>query len=333
MRVLPSLLLLAVVVACDRPGPDDSGDTVTDTNARAVYTREMFFVADDATGAALLDFSATDVGSAIRRSARAWAEAGSGWVPLYDLAWQGTPVRRPWRLVPRGPLRLRVGDRDEIEAIAVREEETDNALLETGDFIAEWSPGATTQIVLREATLALGGEPMRGWLVDARFGVTRQAADDTTGGYAPNGPPAPAITPAVDRARGQDSAAVAAPDSAVGPPAVQRPEGTLRVRSVRGVLVGPDGATLIVVETSNGLAGWLWSDGAETTLPDATLTRAAGERETWSFEGGGGALTASLQVMDEDPLPVSPRIVRGTVRFGADTLDVHGVLRPADPPN
>ena len=324
--------------ACD-PGTSDGGRRgERDEAARAEYSREMIFIAADATGAALLDFTAADVGTVVRRGARGWAEAGSGWTPLYDLTWEGAPVRRPWRLVPHGPIRLRVGDNDEVEAISVRDQDVDLAVLETGDFVAEWSPFGTAQVVLRGATLALGGDAIAGWLVDARFGVTRQAAEDTTGGFAPNGNDAPPIAPAAEMPQDDSAGVPAEPDSVVNDATTRLQAGprpaAMAVRSLRGVLVGAQGETLVIAETETGLGGWLWTDGGETTLPIVTLTRVDGQRETWAVEAGGGTtLSGTLTVMDEEPLPVSPRIVRGTIGIDGDSLEMHGVLRAADVAN
>ena len=328
LRALASLAIVAALTACDTRAPGDASDPASDPSARAAYSREMVFIAADATGAALLDFSAADVGSAVRRASRAWAEAGSGWTPLYDLAWEGTAVRRPWRLVPHGPVRIRVGLGDEVEAISVREEGEDLASVETGDFIAEWSPLATTQVILREATLSLGGDPIRGWLVDARFGVTRQAADDTTGGFAP-----PAATGAATIATDAAADSGVAADTATPPagPPTPLPGSSLAVRGVRGVLVGPDGETLVIGRTDTGLAGWFWTVDGETTVPTLTLSPLQGERGGWAIAGA--ALSGSVEVMDEEPLPVSPRIVRGTIEVDGTSLDVHGVLRPDDVAN
>ena len=33
--------------------------------------------------------------------------------------------------------------------------------------------------------------------------------------------------------------------------------------------------------------------------------------------------------MDEAPAPLAPRVVRGTLTVDGDTMDVHGVVRPA----
>lgn len=331
-----TLLAAVFAAACDdaRIGgtPDEAGDERT----RAAYTREMIFVADDATAAALLDFSAADVGSAVRRRATGWAEAGSGWTPLYDLSWQGSPVRQPWRLVPQGPMRLRVGLNGEVEAVLVREGGADVAALEHGDFVAAWAPHPAAQIVLREASLAVGSEPIAGWLIDARFGVTAAAeaqqqelaaseAAEEIGGAVGSA----AEMPQQDSVPQADSAGPAA--AALEPQPAEAPART-QIRSVRAVLVAEDGAALVIGQTETGLAGWLYTGDGERTLPSVTLTQVQGDRERWNIEAGGTqAVSGLLMVMDEDPMPVAPRIVRGTVRLGGDSLEMHGVLRPGQP--
>ena len=337
-RTRATLLAAVLLAGCEDARIGGAPDDGENAEARAEYTRELIFVADDATAAALFDFTAADVGSAIRRRATGWAEAGSGWTPLYDLSWQGTAVRQPWRLVPQGPMRLRVGLNDEVEAVLVREGAEDIATLEHGDFVAAWAPHPAAQVVLREATLALGSDPIRGWLVDARFGVTAaaeaqeqereadEAADD------PGGVAAAAEMPVQDTTGATDSAMAGADGSgsAAGPtPSLDAPPARMHIRAVRAVLVAEDGQALVVGETGTGLSGWLYAGDSERSLPILTLTRASGERESWSLEAGGAdGVTGTLTVMDEEPMPVAPRIVRGSVRIGRQTLEMHGVLRP-----
>ena len=339
-------LLAAVLLAgCEDARIGGAPDGADDERTRAAYTREMIFIAEDATAAALLDFSAADVGSAVRRRAAGWAEAGSGWTPLYDLSWQGTPVRQPWRLVPQGPMRLRVGLNDEVEAVLVRDGDSDLAVLEHGDFIGAWAPHPAAQIVLREASLALGADAIQGWLVDARFGVTAaaEAQEQDAGGDAPDDveaeAPAAAQTAQQDSVGGLDSLENDDPAEAdvedlveAEAPRQTTPPARAHIRSVRAVLVAEDGETLVIGQTDAGLSAWLYTDDGERTLSGVTLTGSPGDRETWSLEAGGAdPVTGTFTVMDEEPMPVAPRIVRGTVRVGAESLDMHGVLRPQTP--
>ncbi|HUF11924.1 MAG TPA: hypothetical protein VMN78_02365 [Longimicrobiales bacterium] len=355
LRLLRPGIIAALLplVACDDAGMRGLASNDRDNATRAEYAREMIFVADDATAAAVLDFATVDAGSTLRRSAHAWAEAGSGWTPLYDLSWEDVPMRRAWRLVPHGPLRLRVGLEDDIEALMVRDEDGMIASLEPGGFISEWTPFRTAQVVLREATLALGGEPVQGWLVDARFGVSLHAAEaEANADVGPNGvvPPGAAMA---DTATGRAQAAVdtstpsppaeddsvslsAAEDTAADPAARDsgsRSEGggARSMYTVRAVLFGTDGAALVLGQTGGGLTGWLWTGEDELVLPTVTLSPTP-DGSGWTVEAGGGTpLSGNLRMLDEEPLPMSPRMVRGTIRFGGSEVELHGVLRPAPP--
>ena len=340
------LLAALPLAACDDAGiGGDAGDDAADA-PRAQYSREFVFVAADGTAAALLDFNAADAGSVVRRSARGWAEGGSGWTPLYDVTWEGPGLRRPWRLVPHGPVRLRVGLDEHLEAITIRDGDADVAALETGDFLTEWTPFHTSQLVLREATLALGTEPIRGWLIDASFGVTPQYT--ATGGVTftlgpdsalpgtDSATAAPAAGPAPQDS-GSDSVAYAPDDSAAPQPPIVAPAelaagaSASSVRTLRAVLFTETGAALVLGDTDTGIAAWFWSVDEELTMPEVTLTAVEGSTGSWTVEATGeNPLSGRLEGLDQAPVAFAPRMVRGAFEVDGDTMQFHGVLRPLD---
>lgn len=314
--------------ACDDPRTGPLGDRDRDDATRAEYVREMVFVVADTDTAAVLDFRTRDAGARVHRTARGWVQHGGGWTPLYDLTWEGTGMRRAWRLVPHGPIRLRVGLDDEIEAIVVRDEDRVVAALEVRDFIAEWMPFGTAQLVLRQASLALGDAPVEGWLVDARFGVAPGPVDAAE----PDGVEPPAAVEAT-AARAQDGldgpvrTADPASDAMDGRASVSR---TTPVRSLRAVLVSGD-VVLVLGDTDGGLAAWIWSDEGEVVLPVVAITAAPGNGGSWLIEADAGTtLSGRLESVGEPAAPLAPRSVRGTVDFGDREMEVHGVLRPPD---
>jgi hypothetical protein len=232
-----------------------------------------------------------------------------------------------------------VGLGEEVEAVIVRDDDQVLAALETGDFVSEWTPLRSAQLVLREATLSLGAESMNGWLVDARFGGTPAVAQNVGEGRAPGIRPLRPGQPAAELSGDQGDTAASDPDQDTaadtldGEVTVEEPPlaATAPFRSLRGVLVTEDGDALVLGDTDAGLAGWLWLVAGEVTLPVVTLTRMPGERESWTLEAGGGTtLSGRLQGVDEAPAAFAPRMVRGTLDVGDLELEVHGVLRPPD---
>lgn len=290
------LLLGALsLAACDdaRIGAGDGRDD--DDGAVAEYAREMMFVAAEGDVSAVLDFTTRDAGSRVHRTARGWVRPGSDWTPLFDVGWDGPGLRRAWRLVPHGPIRLRVGLDDEIEAITVRDEQGVVASLEVGDFLSEWMPFGSAQLLLREASLTLGDDSIVGWLLDARFGVT----------------------PSFGSPNGGSDAVVEAPPAAP-------------VHALRAVLVSTDGSALVLGDTESGTAGWLWSAEGESALPHVSITSAAGDG-IWAIRADGSKVVSGrIASLDEEPVALTPRSVRGIVDIDGREMEVHGVLRPPD---
>ena len=181
---------------------------------------------------------------------------------------------------------------------------------------------------------------MTGWLIDARFGVTaaaeaqqEQLASEFVSEAAGSSTPGAAGAPRQDTSDSAGADGTADGTFADGATAGDDPAGRMPVRAVRAVLVGDRGVTLVIGQTESGLSGWLYTGDHERTLPHVTLTEAAGaDRESWTLEAAGtDPLAGQLTVMDEDPMPVAPRIVRGVVNVGDDRLEMHGVVRPAAP--
>lgn len=173
------LCIVAVVVgagACENGPPWASGEADTGTQPRrdfgpiAAYDRRLVFVGPgaDLPTVALFDFTALSDSAAVRRGVRARITSGDEWIPLADLGWEMGPMRDPWRIIPRGELKMVVSGAGELSAIAFRGDPP--VRLEPGPLIAESSPDAGTQLVLRQATLTVRDDVIRGILLDAQLG-------------------------------------------------------------------------------------------------------------------------------------------------------------------
>lgn len=164
------LLMLGLVLAACRGDGGADFDPEGPAGAPAVYERRLLFLAPDEEPhlGALFDFSTVPAGTALRRSARGWLHLEDGWRELLDLAWEMEPMREPWRLVPHGPLRLVVGDDDDIEAVVHRTESNLLRLI-TGQDAAGWVPHAEGQLRLRGSRLHVDGHEADGMVLDLQL--------------------------------------------------------------------------------------------------------------------------------------------------------------------
>jgi hypothetical protein len=189
---LVALVALSALAApgCEGGPPwaddDTEGDAeaVADFGPTAAYDRRLVFLGpgDDLPTTAVFDFVSRSDNAEVRRGARARVVDDEDWVTLMDAGWQMEGMRDPWRLVPHGPLRMVVSDAGELATLAVRSDEL-QVRLDVGPPLAELSPDAGTQLVLRQATLSFEDRAVEGLLLDAQLGrsIAPDAPASTTG--------------------------------------------------------------------------------------------------------------------------------------------------------
>lgn len=102
----------------------------------------------------------------VHRSFRGWLGRAGQWRLFMEDAWTTGLTRAPWRIVPRGPVRLVVGFGDALEEIYYREGVRDLSL-RMGATIAEWSGQRGATYRLQEGTLRLADIETRGLVMDA----------------------------------------------------------------------------------------------------------------------------------------------------------------------
>jgi hypothetical protein len=193
IRPLLLLLVLAAPGGCDDGAPwgsDDAtpaGEPPADFGPSAAYERRLVFLGpgSDLPTAAILDFTALSDSAGVRRGARVrWLDAGE-WRQVMDAGWEMAPLRDPWRVLPHGPLKVVVNDAGEIGAVSYRGEPS--LRLESGRILAESSPDAGTQLVLRQARLMVADEEaVMGVLLDAQLGRPVRPSGRTPGAAAPD---------------------------------------------------------------------------------------------------------------------------------------------------
>lgn len=263
------LLLPLAFAACEGSPPWRSGDGEEEAINRdvfgptAAYDRRLVFLGPGETlpTAAIFDFAALSDSAGLRRGIRARLLDGAEWVPLMDAGWDMEPMREPWRLVPHGALKVVVGEAGELDALLYRGDA--EVRLEPGSTIAEYSPDAGTQLVLRQGRLRLGGEPIPGILLDAQLA---RAVSPRPAPAAPLDTAAPADgADSVDSTAPDDAGADAAADSMSGDPApAPRP-------GAEAILVDNSGYYVVFAASAEGDMAWLHYGGRDDVRRGARL--------------------------------------------------------------
>lgn len=290
-HIIPILLLAVLVLGCEGRVPWSEQEQSTTATARtdfgptAAYDRRMIFLGPggDLPTAAVVDLQVLSDSAGLRRGARARFLDGQGWIPLLDAGWEMGPMRSPWRLVPHGPMRIRLSEDAELDAIEFRDEPTLRLL--PGGVIAEHAPDAGTQLVLRHAALLVEDEPHEGVLLDAQIG--RDAGAD----FRPRTRGGPA-----------DDDGSAADGESASPSPTARP-------GTEALLLDGEDFHLVIAAAARGQIAWVHSAGQDDVRTGVELRGSAQEPFTeaavqvptaWQLITGAGAVVGELRAESSD---------------------------------
>lgn len=335
---LPLLLAAAVTAlsACDDGPPWLPGEeaqeveTPHDFGPTAAYSRRLIFLGpgEPLPSTALFDFSALSDSAGVRQGVRGRILVENEWESIVDEGWESEPMREPWRLIPGGPLRIVVDHTGEVAAIAYRGEPS--VRLEPEARVAESSPDAGTQFVLRQATLEVEGVAVRGILLDSQLG---RAVDPTA---VPRTAPAGA---AEDTAGAPDDGE-ADPTAEGGSPAtpIARP-------GAEAFLVNSSGYYAVFARSASGDIAWVshagsddiqrgvgveplaWSDGADEAARMPTRWRIGGRDSQLAGEVSAAATDLAPLAELGDVTALGYILVSGWIEDGGVRRDVFGVIR------
>lgn len=175
-----SLLFLTLTVGCGDPAPAESGtdapaaegvDSVPQAPRRN-YERSLVFIST--TGDSLLVvpwiLEATTVPGGVDRAVRGWLARNGAWEQFLRDAWRSPPNREPWRILPRGPLRILVGQGDRLDRIFY---EGGSRRLEVSldETEAEWTGNRGGSFNVMEGGLVLGDRRVPGRVLDVSQGI------------------------------------------------------------------------------------------------------------------------------------------------------------------
>lgn len=177
--LLAAALLLPALACGDAPRGENRGaatpgggaDTLPQTPRRS-YDRSLVFVST--TGDSLLVvpwiIEATTVPGGVDRSARAWLARNGVWEAFLRDAWSSPPNQEPWRILPRGPLRILVGERDRLDRI-VYEGGSRRLEVSLEESQAEWTGNRGGSFNVLEGGLVLGDRRVPGRVLDVSQGI------------------------------------------------------------------------------------------------------------------------------------------------------------------
>lgn len=315
MKRLPPLfpvLLALLLVSCSGEAADStpaSGQGAASDSAAAfqgrIFERNVVFLNPRTDSLLIVPWivSARTLPGGVRREARGLLGRADTWEPFFTDQWETAPTREPWRVLPRGQMRLVVGENEVLEQI-VFDQGPRQLAVELGGARAEWSGQRGETFRVLDGTLVLSATRIPGLVLDMARGRTAREAPG-------------------------DWAVLTAGDSlqlVLHAPVAQAP-GTSG--AFRGwALLGSDDlqwprVTIEWTETRN-------FERARRSVPSR-----------WSVRSSGGEMAADLSVRaahleagtgDGPQLPVDALFeVQGTVRLDSLTYPVQGLLRHVQP--
>lgn len=189
---LLSLLLVAGLAgaACTADTPPESEGTESPgaeaTDATIFHGREyeryVVFMTSrgDSTLVVPWLFFSQAVPGGVQRETRGWLARGGSWEPFYSDAWETSPSRAPWRILPHGPVRLIVGPGDALDGVIY---ESGPRLLEVnpGELLAEWRGQRGETYRAQEGVALLSNQRVDGVMMD--LARARAAGDPVPGDW------------------------------------------------------------------------------------------------------------------------------------------------------
>ena len=189
-RYLRVLLATALaLLSCSREAaeappsePQAPPDTVTAEGFQEgrVFERSIVFLTPRRDSLLMVPWlvTARTLPGSVSRDARGLLARADSWEAFFSDSWETPPTRVPWRLIPRGQMRLVVGDNDDVQEI-IFDEGLRQLEVTLGEPLAEWSGQRGETVRLVDGSLVLADTRVPGLVMDLTRG---RAARDGAGG-------------------------------------------------------------------------------------------------------------------------------------------------------
>ena len=173
---LLAVALLSLVANGCRPDPsaagtavrNDATETAPDRNfEERVYERSVVFmtIGLDSTIIVPWFFTARGRPAGVVREVRGWLARSGEWEPFFQDRWEAPPTRAAFRILPRGAMRLVVGEGDALEAILFEEGARQLDVM-IDEPVADWSGSRGEAFRVHDGSVLLGGQRVEGRLLD-----------------------------------------------------------------------------------------------------------------------------------------------------------------------
>ena len=158
------------------PGTASRVNSEPGAAAGTTYRRTVVFVdtSRDTSMFVPWEFANRVEANSILRSTRGWLGRAGEWRLFVEEDWTTEPTRAPWRILPRGPARLIVGQEDALREIYFQEGVRDLSV-RMGEAIVEWGGQQGETYRLLNGTTRLAGVETSGLVLDAFTARTSEA--------------------------------------------------------------------------------------------------------------------------------------------------------------
>jgi hypothetical protein len=175
-RRLPHLLLLVPLslTACSGEpadvaptlGIEAAVDSVESFQGRT-FERNIVFLTSRPDSVLLVPWliTARSLPGSVRREVRGLLGRADTWEPFFQDRWETPPTRQPWRVLPRGRMRLVVGENDLLDEIVFDEGPRQLSVL-LHEPLAEWSGQRGESFRILDGTVVLSSSRVPGLILD-----------------------------------------------------------------------------------------------------------------------------------------------------------------------
>lgn len=174
-RRAPLAVLLLAALACGDGAPEPGGSepvasdsaTVVDLPVVQHYERLVAFVGAprDSTLSVHWAWDSRVRPGEVGREVNGFLSRNGTWEQFLGLEWSTPPSRAPWRILPRRPVRVLMGEAEALQGIVYAEGGRELELV-FGSTLSEWTGPAGETVRLQEAEVLLANRVVDGLLLD-----------------------------------------------------------------------------------------------------------------------------------------------------------------------